>query len=153
MQKKQKNVVEQIAAIDLMKILVLCTGNSCRSQMEEGYLRLFAHGKAEIYSAGIETHGVHPKAILCMHEDGVDISHHFSNHDSEYENIPFDFVITVCDNALESCPYFPGQTKTLHCNFEDPSKLKGSQEEIDFAFRKVRDEIKDYCQKFCQDHL
>ena len=89
------------------KVLVLCTGNSCRSQIAEGYLRYFAEQKAEIFSAGVETHGVNPKAIETMKEDGIDISHHTSNNIDEYRNIDFDFVITVCDNAKERCPFFP----------------------------------------------
>ncbi len=95
----------------MKKILVLCTGNSCRSQMAEGYLRHFSGNKAEVYSAGIETHGVNPKAIEVMKEDGVDISKHTSNNIDEYRNVNFDFVITVCDNAREKCPYFPSTAK------------------------------------------
>src|ERR1700744_5932296 len=98
----------------MKKVLVLCTGNSCRSQMAEGYLRYYAEGKAEIYSAGIETHGVNPKAITMMKEDGIDISQHTSNHVDAYKNIHFDFVITVCDNAKENCPYFPSTAKKFH---------------------------------------
>ncbi len=88
----------------MKKVLVLCTGNSCRSQIAEGYLRHFAGDKAAIYSAGIETHGVNPKAIATMIEDGIHISHHTSNNMDEYSNFDFDFVITVCDNAKERCP-------------------------------------------------
>ena len=88
----------------MKKILVLCTGNSCRSQIAEGYLRHFANRKAEVYSAGVETHGVNPKAIAVMADDGIDISGHSSNNIDEYRGIDFDFVITVCDNAKENCP-------------------------------------------------
>lgn len=95
------------------KIVVLCTGNSCRSQIAHGFLKDFAGEKAEIYSAGIETHGVNPKAIETMMEDGIDISNHTSNHIDEYKNIDFDFVITVCDNAKENCPYFPTTAKVF----------------------------------------
>src|SRR5690349_8199961 len=98
----------------MKKILVLCTGNSCRSQMAEGYLRQFAMNKAEIYSAGIETHGVNPRAIATMKEDCIDISKQTSNNVSEYQHINFDYVITVCDNAKESCPFFPGFAKKFH---------------------------------------
>lgn len=91
----------------MKRILVLCTGNSCRSQIADGYLRHFAGDKAEVYSAGVETHGVNPRAIAIMKEDGLDISHHTSNNVNEYTNIPFDYVITVCDNAKERCPVFP----------------------------------------------
>ena len=135
------------------KILVLCTGNSCRSQIAEGYLRYFAQEKAEIYSAGIETHGVNPKAIKTMKEDGIDISHHTSNNIDEYRNIDFDFVITVCDNAKENCPYFPTKAKIFHHNFQDPAKATGTEDKVNFAFGKVRDEIKVYCEKFINDEL
>ncbi|GAA4151308.1 arsenate reductase ArsC [Chryseobacterium ginsenosidimutans] len=135
------------------KILVLCTGNSCRSQIAEGYLRYFAKDKAEIYSAGIETHGVNPKAVATMKEDGIDISHHTSNNIDEYKNIGFDFVITVCDNAKENCPYFPTKAKVFHHNFQDPAKAVGTDEEINQQFRNVRDEIKKYCEKFINEEL
>ena len=137
----------------MKKILVLCTGNSCRSQVAEGYLRHFAHNKAVIYSAGIETHGVNPKAIATMKEDGIDISHHTSNNIEEYRNIEFDFVITVCDNAKERCPIFPGTAQKFHHNFPDPAKATGTEEEILKEFRKVREMIKDYSRKFVEDHL
>ncbi len=126
------------------KILVLCTGNSCRSQITEGYLRHFAGDKAEIYSAGIETHGVNPRAIATMKEDGIDISAHTSNNLNEYIDIQFDFIITVCDNAKENCPYFPGSAKRFHQNFPDPAKAKGTKEEIIAEFARVRDQIKAY---------
>lgn len=135
------------------KILVLCTGNSCRSQIAEGYLRYFAQERAEVYSAGIEKHGVNPKAIATMIEDGINISHHTSNTLDEYKNIDFDFVITVCDNAKENCPYFPTQAKMFHYNFQDPAKAVGTEEEINLVFGKVRDEIKNYCKKFINQEL
>lgn len=131
----------------MKNILVLCTGNSCRSQIAEGYLRKFAGNKARIYSAGIETHGVNPKAIIVMTGDGVDISAHTSNHVNEYLDIDFDLVLTVCDNAKESCPNFPAKAKKLHCNFPDPAKAKGTPDEIMEEFRRVRDMIKDYCRE------
>ena len=135
------------------KILVLCTGNSCRSQIAEGYLKHFANDKAEIYSAGIETHGVNPRAIATMQEDGIDISHHTSNHLDEYKHINFDFVITVCNNAKERCPYFPTKANKIHHNFPDPAQAKGSEEEIKEEFRKVRLLIKDYCKSFVENYL
>jgi arsenate reductase (thioredoxin) len=98
----------------MKKILVLCTGNSCRSQIAEGYLQHFAGDKASVYSAGIETHGVNPRAIATMKEDGIDISAHTSNNIDEYRAIDFDFVITVCDNAKERCPYFPTKAQLFH---------------------------------------
>jgi arsenate reductase len=135
------------------KILVLCTGNSCRSQIAEGYLRYFAGNKADVYSAGVETHGVNPKAIATMQEDGIDISKHTSNNIDEYRNIDFDFVITVCDNAKERCPYFPTKAKKFHQNFPDPAKATGTYEEIIAEFRKVRHLIKEYCKLFVADNL
>lgn len=127
-------------------VLVLCTGNSCRSQIAEGYLRHFHGEKANIYSAGVETHGVNPRAIATMKEDGIDISAHTSNHVDEYLSISFDLILTVCDHASERCPIFPGAAKRIHHNFTDPAKATGSEEEIMAAFRKVREEIKSYCQ-------
>ena len=132
----------------MIQILVLCTGNSCRSQMAHGYLKKFTEGKAMVYSAGIETHGLNPRAVETMAEDGIDISHHTSNHVDEYANIEFDFVITVCDNANENCPVFPSKAKRFHQNFTDPSKLSGTEDEILDAFRSTRDEIKSWCEAF-----
>lgn len=138
---------------NMKNILVLCTGNSCRSQLAEGYLRHFAGDKANIYSAGIETHGVNPKAVQVMTEDNIDISGHTSNHVEEYLSIPFDFVITVCDNANEACPFFPGKLQRFHYNFPDPAKATGSAEEIMNEFRRVRDLIKVYSMNFIQANL
>lgn len=135
------------------KILVHCTGNSCRSQIAEGYLRHFAGNKAEIYSAGVETHGVNPKAIETMKEDEIDISNHTSNNIDEYYNINFDFVITVCDNAKERCPFFPTKAKKFHYNFSDPAKAIGTDEEIKEQFRKVRNEIKEYTKHFILENF
>jgi arsenate reductase len=137
----------------MKNILVLCTGNSCRSQMAHGYLEYFAKGKAKIYSAGVETHGVNPKAIYFMQEDGIDISGHTSNNILEYTDVKFDFVITVCDHAKEVCPYFPTNAIMLHHNFEDPSKVNGTEEAIAASFRNVRNEIKEYCRKFVEDKI
>jgi arsenate reductase len=135
------------------KILVLCTGNSCRSQIAEGYLRRFAGNKAEVYSAGVETHGVNPKAIQVMKEDGIDISAHTSNNVNEYRDIDFDFVITVCDNARERCPFFPSTAKKFHYNFPDPAKAKGTEVEVMKQFREVRDMIKNYSKNFVMENL
>ncbi len=137
----------------MKKILVLCTGNSCRSQIADGYLKNFTEGKAEVYSAGVETHGVNPKAIATMKEDGIDISMHTSNNILEYKNVDFDFVITVCDNAKERCPYFPSKAVKFHYNFPDPAKASGTEEEINLAFSQVRDMIKDYCKDFVNANL
>lgn len=132
----------------MKNILVLCTGNSCRSQIAEGYLRHFAGDRATIYSAGVEVHGVNPSAIAIMKEDGIDISGHTSNHVDEYANVPFDFVITVCDNAKEQCPYFPTTAQKFHHNFPDPAKASGTNDEIKAAFRHTRDLIKAYSKEF-----
>lgn len=132
----------------MKNILVLCTGNSCRSQIAHGYLQYFAGDKATIYSAGVETHGLNPKAVAVMLEDGIDISHHTSNNVDEYITIPFDWVITVCDNANERCPYFPGKTQRIHHNFADPAKASGTADEVMNEFRRVRDEIKEFCKEF-----
>ncbi|UPT66418.1 MAG: arsenate reductase ArsC [Sphingobacteriales bacterium JAD_PAG50586_3] len=137
----------------MMNILVLCTGNSCRSQIAHGYLQHFAGTKAVIYSAGIEAHGVNPKAIEIMAEDGIDISYHTSNLVDEYIDIPFDYVITVCDNANERCPYFPGKTQRRHHNFTDPAKATGTPEEVKEVFRQVRDEIREYARFFVAEHI
>lgn len=137
----------------MFKILVLCTGNSCRSQIAEGYLRHFADNKAVIYSAGIETHGVNPKAIATMKADDIDISNHTSNNIDEYRDIDFDFVLTVCDNARENCPYFPSKAKKYHHNFFDPSKTIGTEDEIDAYFIKAREEIKTYARDFVERNL
>lgn len=153
MLKNRLHVVNPVAAIDMKKILVLCTGNSCRSQMAEGYLKYFAGNGAEVYSAGIETHGVNSKAISIMREDGIDISNHTSNHVDEYLSIQFDYVITVCDNAQERCPIFPSSAKKFHYNFSDPAKVIGSEIEVTAAFKKVRDEIKAYSKAFIEANL
>jgi arsenate reductase len=137
----------------MKKVLVLCTGNSCRSQIAEGYLKHFAGDKATIYSAGVETHGVNPKAIETMKADGIDISQHTSNNILEYQGVNFDFVITVCDNAKERCPFFPSNAVKLHYNFPDPAKAIGSEDEIKQSFASTRDMIKEYCENFVKTNL
>lgn len=137
----------------MKRILVLCTGNSCRSQIAEGYLRHFAKDKAEVYSAGVETHGVNPRAVATMKEDGIDISRQTSNNVNEYLNLKFDYVITVCDNARERCPVFPSSAVTLHHNFPDPAKATGTESEIMAAFRDVRTQIKVFCNHFVEKYL
>jgi arsenate reductase len=138
-------------AIGMKKILVLCTGNSCRSQMAHGYLEHFGKNSVEVYSAGVEVHGLNPFAVGIMSEDGIDISKNTSNPIDEYSNITFDYVITVCDNAKEACPFFPTQTKTIHHSFEDPSKASGTASELITKFRKVRDQIKGYSKSFIEN--
>ncbi|WCT11720.1 arsenate reductase ArsC [Mucilaginibacter jinjuensis] len=137
----------------MKKVLVLCTGNSCRSQIAEGYLRAFTGDKAEIYSAGIETHGVNPRAIEIMKRDGIDISAHTSNNINEYMDNDFDYVITVCDNAKESCPYFPTKAVKLHYNFPDPAKATGNEEQVMEAFREVREQIRSYTRNFVNENF
>ncbi|SDL20506.1 arsenate reductase [Pedobacter sp. ok626] len=137
----------------MKKVLILCTGNSCRSQLAEGFIRHFAGDTAIVYSAGIETHGVNPRAIAVMAERGIDISGHTSNNVNEYANIDFDYIITVCDNAKESCPYFPTQAQKFHYNFPDPAKASGTEAEIMQEFRRVRDLIETYCSDFVKTHL
>lgn len=139
----------------MKNILVLCTGNSCRSQMAHGYLNEFLDNKSvNVYSAGIETHGLNPGALMIMKEDGIDISHHTSNHVDEYANINFDYIITVCDHANENCPFIPSKNaKRLHHNFFDPSKVEGSDAEKFDAFLKARNEIKAYCKEFIKQYF
>jgi len=138
----------------MKNILVLCTGNSCRSQMAHGYLKSMAGKSANIYSAGIETHGLNPGAVSIMAEDGIDISDHTSNHVDEYNGVNWDYIITVCDHANENCPFIAAPNAVrLHHNFSDPSKVKGTKEEIHSAFLKTRNEIKEYCRKFIETNL
>lgn len=138
----------------MKNILVLCTGNSCRSQMAHGYLRTLQQDKANIYSAGIETHGLNPGAVAIMAEDGIDITGHTSNNVTEYEGIPWDFIITVCDHAKENCPFIAApNAKRIHHNFFDPSKVVGTDDEKHAAFQKSRNEIRDFCENFIAETL
>jgi arsenate reductase len=128
-----------------LKILFLCTGNSCRSQMAEGWARHLRGDLLEPYSAGIETHGLNKRAVQVMAEAGVDISGQRSKHVDELRDVPFDFVVTVCDHAHESCPLFPGGTKVVHVGFDDPPRLARealTEEEALRHYRRVRDEIR-----------
>ena len=135
----------------MKNILVLCTGNSCRSQMAHGYLNQFAANVATVYSAGIETHGINPGAAAIMKEDGIDITHHTSNHVDDYAAIDFDFIITVCDHAKENCPFIASPNAVrLHHDFFDPSKLVGTDQEKHAAFLKARTEIKNYMKAFVE---
>ena len=134
-------------------VLVLCTGNSCRSQIADGYLKAFSPEGVSIYSAGVETHGVNPKAIRTMSDDGIDISSFTSNNVNEYGDINFDYIITVCDNAKERCPYFPSDAFRFHKNFPDPAKATGTEEEVNAEFDEVRDIVKRYCKEFVSAYL
>jgi arsenate reductase (thioredoxin) len=130
------------------RVLILCTGNSARSQMAEGLLRHDAGDRFEVESAGTKPSHVRPEAIAAMRELGIDISGHRSKSVDEFSNQKFDYVLTVCDNAKESCPIFPGQTITIHNNFEDPAALQGSEGERLALFRRVRDEMRQYLGSF-----
>lgn len=128
-----------------LQVLFLCTGNSCRSQMAEGWARHLKSDCIEPYSAGIETHGLNPLAVKVMAEAGVDISGHHSKHVDKLKDIVFDYAITVCDNAHESCPIFPGHTKVIHVGFDDPPGLADAaktHDEVLTIYRRVRDQIK-----------
>jgi arsenate reductase len=126
------------------RVLFICTHNAARSQMAEGFLRALHGNRYEVFSAGTEPGRVSPYAIMVMAEIGIDIGAHHSKSIQEFLNQDFDHVITVCDHAKESCPYFPGGKKILHKSFEDPSALTGTEEEIMAAFRRVRDEIRNW---------
>ncbi len=132
-------------AIQKLKVLFLCTGNSCRSQMAEGWARHLKSGQVEAYSAGIETHGLNPRAVQVMAEAGVDISGQRSKHVGELKDIEFDYVVTVCSRAGESCPVFADSAKVVHVGFDDPpalAKQSRNEEEVLACYSKVRDEIR-----------
>lgn len=132
----------------MKNILILCTGNSCRSQIAHGYFKLFSNNRANIFSAGIETHGLNKNAVETMKRDGVDISNHTSNLVSEYLDIEFDYIITVCDHANENCPYIPSKNaERIHKNFTDPSKIVNSIDS-NKDFDLCRNEIKKFTQSF-----
>jgi arsenate reductase len=134
------------------KILILCTGNSCRSQMAEGFLKSF-DSELEVYSAGTKpAERVNPKAIQVMQEMGIDISKNYPKDVEQFVNESFDYVITVCDNAKETCPVFTGKVgQQLHIGFEDPAEATGTEEEVLAVFRRVRDEIKEKFWEFYQN--
>ncbi len=128
-----------------LRVLFLCTGNSCRSQMAEGWARALKGDQIDAFSAGIETHGLNPRAVKVMAEAGVDISGQRSKTVADLSTQDFDFVVTVCDHAHESCPLFPGKTKVVHVGFDDPPRLAKNaktEEEALSHYRRVRDEIK-----------
>ncbi|HEX4793581.1 MAG TPA: arsenate reductase ArsC [Humisphaera sp.] len=133
-----------------LNVLFLCTGNSCRSQMAEGWAKALRPDLVSAYSAGVEPHGMNARAIKAMAEAGVDISGHHSKHVDELKEIPFDYVITVCDHAHETCPLFPGKTKVLHVGFDDPPRLARdakTEEEAMKHYRRVREEIRSFIEK------
>ncbi|HMS40575.1 MAG TPA: arsenate reductase ArsC [Pyrinomonadaceae bacterium] len=126
------------------KVLILCTGNSARSQMAEGLLKHITQNEYEINSAGTKPSIVRPEAIKALAEIGIDISKNRSKSVDEFANEEIDYVLTVCDNAQENCPYFPAKTKLIHHSFADPAEIEGDEETRLNAFRKIRDEIKKY---------
>ena len=136
--------------MEKLKILFLCTGNSCRSQMAEGWTRHLKTDLIEPYSAGVEPHGIDPRAVKAMAEVGIDISQHRSKDVSQVEHVDFDYVVTVCDRAHESCPFFPARTRLVHMGFDDPPRLAAdspSEEEAMSHYRRVRDEIRAFVEK------
>jgi len=135
---------------DKKRVLILCTGNSARSQMAEGLLRHDAGDRFDVFSAGIQPKRVRPEAITVMRELGIDISGHRSKGVEEFAGKSFDYVLTVCDNANETCPVFPGQGMRIHQTFDDPAVMKGTDEERLAIFRRVRDELRNYLNRFPQ---
>ncbi|HEV8606547.1 MAG TPA: arsenate reductase ArsC [Tepidisphaeraceae bacterium] len=136
-----------------LKILFLCTGNSCRSQMAEGFARALKSGQIEPYSAGIEPQGLNPNAVKVMAEAGIDISRHKSKHVDDLQHIPLDYVVTVCGHASENCPVFPRKAKIVHVGFDDPPELAenaASEEEALGHYRRVRDEIRCFIEQLPQ---
>ena len=130
-----------------LKVLFLCTGNSCRSQMTEGWARRLKGDAIEAYSAGVEPHGMNPRAMSVMAEAGAPISDQRSKHVDELKDVPFDYVVTLCDHAHETCPLFPGRTKVVHAGFDDPPRLARdvkSEEDALAHYRRVRDEIRSF---------
>jgi arsenate reductase len=136
-------VIHSEKGVGLMKrrVLILCTGNSARSQMAEGLLRSLAGDYIDVFSAGTKPSVVNPLAIQVMAERQLDIRHHRSKHVDEFQNQPFDEVITVCDQAAETCPIFPGRARRIHWSFPDPAAVNGDEEQRRRAFREVRDAI------------
>jgi arsenate reductase len=133
-----------------LKVLFLCTGNSCRSQMAEGWARALRSDTVEPYSAGVAPHGVNPIAVKVMAEAGVDITGQRSKHIAELSDIPLDFIVTVCDQANEACPVIPGKAKRLHVGFDDPPRLAAdarTEEEALLHYRRVRDEIRQFVER------
>jgi arsenate reductase len=136
---------------DKKRVLILCTGNSARSQMAEGLLRHLAGDRFSVESAGVEPSHVRPQAIEAMRELGIDISGHRSKSVDEFAGREFDYVITVCDNAGERCPVFPGRTERVHWSFDDPAEAVGDEETVLTVFRRVRDEIREGLREFIRD--
>jgi arsenate reductase len=137
----------------MKNVLILSTTDSARSQMVRGYLQYFARKRANIYSAGLKAGKLNPMAVEVMAEDGIDISNHTTNALTDYENMAFDFIVTVCDSAKENCPYYPSKALRIHQNLQELSKLKGSEEEKLEIFREVRDDARLFAHKFSKVHF
>ena len=138
------------AKAEKLKILFLCTGNSCRSQMAEAWTRVLKSDRVEAFSAGVDPHGIDPRAVRAMAEVGIDISGQHSKDVDIFEDVEFDYVITLCDNAHQACPVFPARTRVLHVGFDDPPRLTAgaqTEEEAMDHYRRVRDEIKVFVEK------
>ena len=137
----------------MKKVLIVCTGNSCRSQMAEGWIREFTFDKVQVFSAGTHPEEVNPFAIKVMQMECIDIAHHESNLVDDYLNINLDYVITVCDDANENCPHLSLTAKKIHKSFPDPAKAKGDKTQVILAYMKVRDMLKGFCKDFVQNEL
>ena len=137
----------------MKKVLIVCTGNSCRSQMAEGWIRKFTSDKVQVFSAGTHPEEVNTFAIKVMQMKCVDIAHYESNLVDDYLNIHLDYVITVCDDANEKCPHFSFTAKKIHKSFPDPAKAKGAKNEVVLTYVKVRDMLKEFCKDFVQNEL
>lgn len=133
------------------KVLFLCTGNSARSQMAEGLMHHFRGDEFEVFSAGVEPKGVHPQAIVALRETGIDISRQQSKHVDDLPAKEFDFIITLCDHAAQNCPVFLGRGHKIHQGFSDPATVQGNEQDVLEAFRKVRDELKQFILRFAVD--
>jgi arsenate reductase len=139
-------------AATIEHVLIICTGNACRSQMAEGFFRYFGGDALIVYTAGLEAHGLNPTAVKVMAEAGVPIDQQTSQSLGDLPPVDFDTIITVCDHAQEHCPYIPGDARRLHAGFPDPAKAEGSETEILQEFRQVRDKIRDFARDYCQKY-
>lgn len=133
-------------------VLIICTGNACRSQIAEGFFRYFGGDALIVYSAGLEAHGLNPTAAKVMAEAGVPIDQQTSKTLNDLPSVDFDTIITVCDHAREHCPYIPGKARRLHAGFPDPAQAEGNEAEILQEFRRVRDQIRDFARDYCKKH-
>jgi arsenate reductase len=137
----------------MKNVLILCTGNSCRSQIAEGWIKYYSGDEANVFSAGIEAHGLNSYAVKVMADAMIDISKQLSKRVDDLPQIEFDYIITVCDNAKKKCPFFPGMGLKLHKSFTDPALFKGTDEEITKQFYELRDLIEDFCFDFVHTYI